>query len=161
MEWVETLGVYVPLMQTMLWIALIIVAGVTLRPEIAILRPLIAARVKSGSAVRVGPVELGELRQEVETVRSKMHDLNDRVYQLFLLAMSPSMFNNLKKLSSGSFGPYEMSGGLERELRHLRDMGYIDVEAIAAIPTKGSELLDHVRVTPTGRQFVELRDSLE
>jgi hypothetical protein len=54
-----------------------------------------------------------------------------------------------------------MSGGLQWELRHLRDLGYVDAESVRFMPKQGDELLDHVRVTPTGMMFVELRESLE
>jgi hypothetical protein len=46
------------------------------------------------TALKFGPLELGELKREIASVRSDVDDLNDRVYKLFLLTMSPDMFNN-------------------------------------------------------------------
>ena len=152
---------YVPLMQTILWIALIVAAALLFRPELSALRPALMARIEGGSALKMGPVEFGELKQEVASVRTEVNDLNDRVYKLFLLTMSPDMFNNLMKLASGTFGSFEKTGGLERELRHLRDLGYVDVPSVGFMPKRGDELLDYVSVTPTGMQFVELRESLQ
>ena len=74
--------------------------------------------------------------------------------------MSPAMFLNLKKLAGRRFGPYEMGAGLERELRHLRDIGYIDVRAIGSLPAKGDELSEFVSVTPAGERFVALREQM-
>jgi hypothetical protein len=70
------------------------------------------------------------------------------------------MYVNLKKLASGNFGQYEISKGLERELYHLRDIGYIKVTSIKAIPKSGENLSDHIEVTETGKMFVELRESV-
>ncbi|MFF0531617.1 hypothetical protein ACFYT3_24925, partial [Nocardia amikacinitolerans] len=54
------------------------------------------------------------------------------------------------------------SGGtsLDRELRYLRDVGYIDVRSIAQIPAEGDDLSDWVDVTPTGRDFIALRNEI-
>lgn len=58
------------------------------------------------------------------------------------------------------FGPFEMSGGLKRELYHLRDIGYVDVVSVGGIPQRGEDLSQHVRVTDAGRDFVRLRESI-
>jgi hypothetical protein len=74
--------------------------------------------------------------------------------------MAAPMYLNLKKLASGNFGQYVMSGGLKRELYHLRDMGYIEVNVISAILDQGDNLSDHVVVTDIGHMYVQLRDSV-
>ena len=93
-------------------------------------------------------------------MRRELDELNAKVARLFLTTMSPSMYTNLKKLASGSFGTYEMNKGLDRELHHLRDIGYIDIHSIKAIPGSGTNLSEHVEVTATGKQFVDLRESV-
>jgi hypothetical protein len=148
---------YVPLLQTALWVLLVLVVLRVLGRDF---RAALLRRVQEGGSLKVGPVEFGELRNEVATVRSKVDDLGERVSQLFLLTMSAPMYVNLRKLASGTFGSYEMSGGLERELYHLRDLGYVEVHAIRGIPASGSELLDHVSITEAGRQFVALREEM-
>jgi hypothetical protein len=72
------------------------------------------------------------------------------------------VFNNLKKLATGHFGHFKDNGGLRRELRHLRDIGYITVKGhIGDLPDEGPDLSEFVTITPVGRQFLELRGSLE
>lgn len=66
------------------------------------------------------------------------------------------MFENLSRLSTDRFGRYRMNGGLERELRHLRDVGYIEVASIRNIPSEGEDLSVHVKITPEGKNFVAL-----
>ena len=151
---------YVPLIQTVLWILLALVIVRILRPDLAALRRALMERIESGSALKVGPVELGELKSEINAVRNQVNDLGEQVSNLFLLTMSTPMYENLRKLASGKFGRYEKSGGLMRELRHLRDLGYIDCPSITNIPDIGHELLDHLSVTSTGHRFVELRESI-
>jgi hypothetical protein len=82
--------------------------------------------------------------------------------QVLAYTMTDSMFNNLRKLASGNFGHFRNNGGLRRELRHLRDAGYISVAGhVGELPDEGSNLSDHVKVTPVGREVVGLRDSME
>jgi hypothetical protein len=107
--------------------------------------------------------------RELKEVRGQIKELAEQVSELFLVTMAPSMYENLKKLASGNFGKYEMSGGLERELIHLRDIGYIEniwleniwLENIwlENIPDEGPNLSPYVTVTDVGRRFVHLRES--
>ena len=122
-------------------------------------KPLLE-RIEQGASFKVGPVEIGALEKKVEDVQKEVSDLSERVAEVFLYAMPSAMYANLKKLNSGKFGDYEMSLGLERELYHLRNMGYIEVESIKSIPSPGSNLSDHVKITETGQRFVEIRDSV-
>ena len=80
--------------------------------------------------------------------------------QLFLLAMAEPMYLNLNKLASGDFGKYYMDGALERELRYLRDVGYIEVSSIHSIPHRGDDLSEYVRISPAGLQFIQLREEV-
>ena len=43
---------------------------------------------------------------------------------------------------------------------HLRDIGYIKVESIEAIPKSGPNLSEYVIATPAGKDFVVLRDTV-
>lgn len=151
---------FVPLFQTALWIIFILGLTFTFRPEIALLRKILIKRLEGGSSIEIGPVKIGELKDEIKAVRQELDETNERVSQLFLTTMAPQMYENLKKLESGHFGAYTMSNGLERELYHLRDMGYIDVSSIKSLPGNGENLSLHVKITSTGQQFVELRESV-
>jgi hypothetical protein len=54
-----------------------------------------------------------------------------------------------------------MDDALKRELYHLRDIGYIRVTAIRAVPSRGNDLSSHIAVTDIGRRFIELRESVK
>lgn len=144
---------YVPLMETGLWV---ILAAAAL---IAFWKP-VKERIKEGASVKAGPFELGGIAKRVDDVERQVNALSDTVSKLFLYTMSGPMYTNLKKLASGEFGSYEKGDALVRELYHLRDIGYIRVQSIRGLPVTGENLSDHVRVTPAGVQFVELRDSM-
>jgi hypothetical protein len=108
--------------------------------------------------LRIGDAEV--VFRELRRVRSQVQELNNKVSELFLVTMAPSMYQNLEKLASGSFGPYKKSSGLERELIHLRDIGYIENIWLENIPTEGPDLSPYVTVTDVGKRFVKLRQSL-
>lgn len=141
---------YIPLIQTVLWIALIATI-------IFVFKKPLYQRIEEGGGFELGPFKL--LEKKVDRVEQGVGELREKIGQVFLLSMAAPMYLNLKKLASGNFGQYGMSGGLKRELYHLRDMGYIDVNAIGAIPDQGDNLSDHVVVTDIGHMYVQLRDS--
>src|SRR5215216_6859453 len=147
---------FVPLFQTLLWIILSLVLILIFRPEVAVVRKILTKRLEEGSSFEIGPVKIGELRAEIKSVRKGLDEINERISQLFLTTMAPLMYENLKKIASGKFGKYQMSKGLERELYHLRDIGYIAVPSIKEIPASGENLSAHVQITSTGQQFIEL-----
>jgi hypothetical protein len=150
---------FVPLLQTALWVLLVVGLLIYFRSDLRVLRESLRWRIKEGASLKLGPVEVGELRSEVRSVREELSDLNQKVTRLFLTTMSPAMFENLSKLHTGHFGPFEKTQGLKRELYHLRDIGYLAVESISALPDEGPNLSDFVSITETGRSFVELRRS--
>src|SRR5262245_46616522 len=69
--------------------------------------------------------EINDIRLRQETAESRIKEAEKKVDRIFAYTMSDSMFLNLKKLSTGRFGNFKNSGALRRELRHLRDVGYI------------------------------------
>lgn len=144
----------IPLVESFLWVILIIVLVLYFRKDIRLLRDELQRRIKSGDPFQLGPLRLLERVKVVEDEVS--------INTQFLLSMGEAMFFNLKKLSSGNFGPYriEESSGLERELYHLRDIDYIRVDSIRALPRSGENLSDHVQITRIGKRFVELREAL-
>jgi hypothetical protein len=107
---------YIPLIDTAIWAALILAILLFLGSEIK-------QRMREGGAVKVGPLEFGELKARVDEVQDNVSDLNNKVMQLFLHTMSPGMYGNLKKIVSGHFGEYVKGRALDRELRFLRDYG--------------------------------------
>jgi hypothetical protein len=144
---------YIPLIDTAVWAALILVIVLFFGSEIK-------QRMRQGGAVKVGPVEFGELKAKVDEVQDDVSDLNNKVTQLFLHTMSHGMYENLKKIASGHFGEYVKGAALDRELRFLRDYGFIEVGSISSIPGEGPNLSDYVSATEPGKNFVELREHL-
>jgi hypothetical protein len=107
--------------------------------------------------------KIRDVEKKVEEAKQEIEQTGQKIDQIFARTMSPAMFENLRKLSSGSFGRYKTTdSGLVRELRHLRDVGYIQVRGnIANLPREGEDLSQYVTVTPVGKEFVALRESLE
>lgn len=148
-------------LETILWILLIVWLITYFQTEFREFLNALKERLEAGSSIKVGSIVIGELEDKVEDVRRELSDINEKASDLFLTTMSPKMYFNLRKLNSGNFGHYVKNQGLKRELYHLRDIGYIDVESISAIPYEGNNLSDLVKITFTGKQFVKLRESVE
>ncbi len=152
---------FVPLYQTIIWVLGIVALLVFFRKEISAIRKILFERLESGAQVKIGPIEIGQLKEKVAEIKHDLDVTNDKVSNLFLTTMSPYMYANLRKIGSGRFGKYAMSKGLKRELYHLRDIGYISVESITSIPKEGSDLSNYVSVTETGQKFINLREQTE
>jgi hypothetical protein len=108
--------------------------------------------------IEIGPQGVRLALRKVDEVDRKLQQTRDRLDRLFLLTMSPAMYENLRKLGSGRFGHFTMSEGLRRELYHLRDIGYIDVASIRQLPSAGDDLSEYVSVKEAGREFLRLRE---
>ncbi len=161
MEYLKDL---VPLLRTLSWIALILIFAIRYRKETHLILKAMIARIERGSGLKIGPVEIQKIESDVREVKDKVSELNDLVSKQFLTAMGPDMYENLKKIDAGHFGPFEFGewSGLERELYFLRDIGYIQINSIREVKKigKGDNLSDFVRITETGRKFVELREEI-
>jgi len=104
-------------------------------------------------------------RAELRELNQKTTEVKQAVADLILLSMGDEAYLNLTKLASGTFGPFtkEAHMGLETELYHRRNLGYVDLNKAAArsiheLPESGPELSEYVRITPKGRQYIELRE---
>jgi hypothetical protein len=133
-----------PSVEPNLLIAIVIVAG------FLILSPRVFDLVRFGVGKEGFSADL----------QQQLNETNARIDRLFLLTMSGPMYENLRKLASGLFGPYTMSVGLRRELYHLRDIGYVEVNSISEIPSTGKDLSAYVQVTPVGAEFVKKREKM-
>ncbi|MEC4816053.1 MAG: hypothetical protein SAK29_22695 [Scytonema sp. PMC 1069.18] len=102
-----------------------------------------------------------KLESKLSAIGKKNTTTMTKLDKLILLSMSTTMCDNLKKLNSGQFGTYKITERLERELYHLWDLGYIEVSRVRDIPYEGNNLSEYVQVTDFGKQFVELRKSVE
>jgi hypothetical protein len=145
----------IPLFQTLIWVIFIACLLVYLRKEIKLVRDEVQRRIQQGGGLELGPIKL--LERKVEAVQ-----LEVEISKSFVLSMGNYMYTNLAKIASGHFGPYVLERGsaLERELYHLRDIGYIHVDSIRAIPGSGDNLSKYIGITEVGSKFVELREKL-
>jgi hypothetical protein len=121
----------------------------------------------SSNADGLRSISLGKegFKADLEVLRQKT-DENDRaITDLVLSSMGPDAYFNLRKLASGNFGPYKKEHylGLETELYHLRNLGYIvlnkdKAKSIFDIPESGDQLSDYFQVTASGKNYIELRE---
>jgi hypothetical protein len=58
MDWVKAFGDYVPLFQTLAWILFILISFRIFRPQFQSLFLAVISRIRTGSGLKVGPVEL-------------------------------------------------------------------------------------------------------
>lgn len=146
----------IPVLQSLVWGGLIAWLVFYFRRDIQLLRSELERRIKAGAQLELGPLKLEKIEQRIASAEK-----NINITKQFLMSMSEPMYFNLKKLADGQFGDYHMEpgSGLQRELYHLRDIGYIEVKSIRNIPVSGTKLGNHVTVTPIGKKFVELREA--
>ena len=112
------------------------------------------------SPARAGK-QLDEVKEQSRKIQEQLDVVSGRVQKLFLMSMSPEMYLNLEKLSRpGGFGPFVRNPGLERELRYLRDIGYVSVRGVGTLPPFGENLSDYAKITPLGAEFVATRGSM-
>lgn len=102
---------------------------------------------------------------DLKEAQAKIEANQDQINNLLLLSMGSDLYTSLKKIASGQFGKYHKkpNGILDRELRYLRVIGYIEVKdnVIGRIPERGENLSEYVWTTETGRDFVTLREAVE
>src|SRR5262249_32595599 len=120
-----------------------------------VIRDLGVSDIKTNRQIR-------DLESRQETAESKIKETENRIDHIVAYTMSDSMFSNLKKLSTGRFGRFRTGSGLRRELRHLRDIGYVTVKgSIGNLPKEGDNLSDFVTIKPIGKEFVDFREALK
>ena len=68
MDTLQALAPYVPLGQTLLWVGLIVVGGALFRGQIGSLANAVRVRIQTGSAIKAGPIELGEDLRDLEKI---------------------------------------------------------------------------------------------
>lgn len=146
--------IHIPCNSTTILPAIVIIAGLLM------LSPRIFEIVTFNLAKDKFSVELNRMQKKVEKAEENINDISEKVNTLFLMTMSPAMYDNLRKIVTEKFGPYDMTDILRRELYHLRSIGYIDVLSISKIPPHGHDLSVYIKATQAGKQFTELREKL-
>ncbi|PMB21563.1 hypothetical protein [Fischerella thermalis] len=103
-----------------------------------------------------------KIDNKINSLNKKLSTTKNRADKIFLLTIPESMYKTLQKINSGNYGNYDLTAKLERELYHLRDIGYIeDTKEIRDIPYEGNNLSNYVKITALGKQYIELRKSIE
>jgi hypothetical protein len=104
-------------------------------------------------------------KAELEVLQKKTFENDQAIADLILLSMGPDAYFNLKQIATGNYGPYEKKPhiGLETELYHLRNLGYVvlnreKAQSIHEIPESGDQLSDYIQVTEAGKKYIELRE---
>lgn len=105
------------------------------------------------------------VKAELEVLQKKTSENDAAITNLILLSMGTDAYHNLQKLATGAYGPYKKEHymGLETELYHLRNLGYIALKdktarSIYDIPESGDQLSDYIEVTNQGKKYLELRE---
>jgi len=105
-------------------------------------------------------------RAELEVLQEKTSENDQAITDLILLSMGRDAYKNLQKLATGNFGQYNKVHhmGLETELYHLRNLGYIDLKkdigfkSIYDLPEDDKQLSDYIEVTERGEKYLKLRE---
>ncbi|CAG0927906.1 hypothetical protein TFLX_00688 [Thermoflexales bacterium] len=103
-------------------------------------------------------------------LQQRVHAQEIKLDRLYALSMSDDLFYQLKRLSTGAYGPYwidpELRYGLGPELNYLKMLGYITFDRDSTVPDireipKGDnpDLSRYVRVTQQGLDFIALREA--
>jgi hypothetical protein len=105
-----------------------------------------------------------------EFLERQLKEQSDRIDALFLASMGNYAFVQLNKFElDKGFGPFTMSSAFARELSHLENLGYIQYRKRDGVNglddlwriKQGSNLSDYIELTVSGKEFLDLRNSLE
>ena len=108
---------------------------------------------------------------EIERVKAEVKQTKSQIEQLYALSMSEDAFNQLKKLSTDSFGPFwidpALTVGLAAELNYFKILGYIEFDRVPSVvdtrdlpkgDNPNDDLSRYIRVTQQGHDFIALRE---
>ena len=158
----ELMKAIVPLLQTVLWIGVILGTAYVFRNEIGRLKEVLAKRIEQGAAFSVGPVQFGELRSTVIAQGGEIGKIE------FLIShMLPVYeYDHLRRLSGDQPVEFERNDNFENEMRHLRNIRFIEHRdntpfGIRKLPQRGDDLRKLFRVTEGGMEYLKLRSALD
>lgn len=109
-----------------------------------------------------GPLEigLGGIKAQLGQVQRNLDLTNRRLAALVSTMMYGPMYENLNKFRGGSFGHFKADEWFIEELKLMRMLGLVQGEWPGGLPKEGKDLSEHLRITPTGRKYIELCESL-
>lgn len=152
--------------ETALLYKLIVIQAATNPTEVIIAICIVAILfLLSPNVDNIKLLSFGSFRAELEVLQKKTSENERAITDLILLSMGDDAYLNLRKLATGAFGPFKKPPhmGLEMELYHLRNLGYVVLNkkkapSIHEIPESGDELSDYIEVTEAGKKYIALRD---
>jgi hypothetical protein len=137
-------------------------AGVLALVLIAVL-PWLASSIEHIQLPGGVSVRLREVQQKVADQERKIDAQREIIEQLVVYSMSWYIFTMLAQLyhrnTTGQEYLYR-DGDMARDLRFLRDHGYLEHFNIAGLHD-GENLVEKVRLTPIGNFLVELREQMQ
>jgi hypothetical protein len=138
-------------------------AGVVALAVIAVL-PWLAPLIDTMELPGGGSVTFREVKEEIGKQKEQLNAQQEIINQLVIYSMSGYLFNLLSQLyhRARDGGEYRFTNdeSMIRDLRYLRDHGYLEHFYIRQLP-EGTNLAGQLKLTPVGNYFVEVREALE
>jgi hypothetical protein len=167
----------VPLIQTLIWVALLLAVLIFLRPEIILIRRVLTERVERGGAVKIGPLEIGELRDEIHHIEKRQGAIEERQGTLesrmvrMLITVLVTEFEVQKLKGLAAEGPFNVSfhWDMQNELKHLDAMRLVQPRegyGLVSIQdhSQSGEQFDlkrYVQITDRGIEYLKLLNELQ
>ncbi len=84
--------------------------------------------------------------------------VQERINAIVRFSLAFYLFQHLSRLYHQQEYRYQKNDNFDRDLRLLRDLGYLEYFRIADL-RDGDDLTGKVKLTPLGRMLVELREA--
>jgi hypothetical protein len=123
---------------------------------VAILNYVLNRPVTKASLAKM-VAETEKIRTETEIIRSKVSDAQEKVNTIVKYSLAFYLFDHLSHLYYDNEYVYHKNPNFERDLRFLRDHGYLEQFHIGPIQD-GENLIGKACLTPLGKLLVELRE---
>jgi hypothetical protein len=127
-------------------------AGLLISITIIAVLPILVIRVFD-----ISVLNLSKEGVQAEMLRTEMNEVLSKVDRLFALTMSESLYEILSSIAGNTPKKFTLDENLRRQLYYLADIGYIEFNPIAPLKEVGEDLREHVNITRTGKDFLELR----
>ena len=101
--------------------------------------------------------ETEQIRTQTEIISSKVSDAQEKINTIVKYSLAFYLFDHLSNLYYDNEYIYHKNEWFERDLRFLRDHGYLENIGISALQD-GENLIGKARLTPLGKLLVELRE---
>jgi hypothetical protein len=128
-------------------------AGLSAAITIIAVLPIVVIR-----AFDISVLKFGKEGFEAEMVRTEIvGEVLSEVDQLFVRTMSESICARLQLLDGNEPVDYVLDDALQRQVYYLENLGYIEVSPELSLHDSGADLRSRIKVTNSGRNFLDLR----